>query len=113
MISFQSIAEEYVTFLAEESAQEGTVCKITADASVGACASGDAFCGVCGAIRGGHAGVKLHGYARLPYSGAAPQLGYTLLAADGTGGVKASESGERSCLVVEVDSEGKTVGLFL
>ncbi len=114
MISFQSMADTYVTFEAAKSAQEGAVCKLTANATVGACVAGDAFCGVCGSIRNGHAGVQLRGYVELPYSGStAPSLGMTQLAADGAGGVKVAESGGRSCLVVKVDSEEQMAGLFL
>lgn len=45
-ISFEAIAERYVTFLAGNTAAEGKLCKVTANGTVGACAGGDDFCGV-------------------------------------------------------------------
>lgn len=113
-ISFEAIDGQYVTFAAAADAAKDAVCKITANGTVGACDDGDAFCGVCEELRGGAAAVQMGGYAELRYSGdTAPALGYVALAADGTGGVKAATSGGRSCLVVRVDSTGKTVGVFL
>ena len=50
------------------------------------------------------------------YSGnTVPTAGWISLTADGSGGVKVPGSGEkgRECLVVQVDSQEKTVGLFL
>ena len=47
------------------------------------------------------------------YSGSsAPTVGWSGLAADGSGGVKASSAG-RSYLVVDVDTSGKTVTFAL
>ena len=46
------------------------------------------------------------------YTGGAPALGWSGLAADGAGGVKSSESG-REFLVVDVDTSAQTVTFAL
>ena len=120
-ISFGAIGERYVTFLAGSGAEAGVLCKVTGNAEVGACASGDCFCGVVTQVRGGTASVLMGGYVELPYTGTAPAAGFAELVADGAGGVRvpaaatASKPAEmgRSYLVVRVDTAGKTVGLFL
>ena len=56
--------------------------------------------------------MTMGGYVELHYTGAAPTVGYAALAADGSGGVKVLEDG-REYLVVSVDTEAQTVGLFL
>ena len=83
-ISFKGIGDQYVTFSAAGTAE----------------------------LRFGTAGVTMGGYVELHYTGAAPTVGYTALAADGSGGVKVLEGG-REYLVVSVDTEAQTVGLFL
>ncbi|MBQ7255233.1 MAG: hypothetical protein IJS31_03180 [Oscillospiraceae bacterium] len=112
MITFDSIHADSVTFEAASGFAGGAVCKITANGTVGACSAGDFFCGVAGTPRKGCVGVQMSGYAVLPYTGSAPALGNTVLAANGSGGVKAADSG-RACCVVTVDTAAKTVGLFL
>ena len=111
-ISFDAIGEKYVTFLAADTAKEGEVCKVSADATVDVCAQGDVFCGVITQARGGTASVLMGGYTELPYSGAAPEVGYGKLSANGEGGVQVSENG-REYLIVRVDSANSTVGLFM
>ncbi|MBQ7566137.1 MAG: hypothetical protein IJT18_03375 [Oscillospiraceae bacterium] len=112
MVKFDSIHSDLVTFAAASGLTAGSVCKVTANGTVGACSAGDAFCGVAGPIRGGMTGVQLHGYLLLPYTGTAPTVGMGVLAANGTGGVKTAESG-RTCCIVSVDTAAKTVGFFL
>lgn len=111
-ISFKGIGDQYVTFSAAGTAELGGVCKISANGTVDKCAAGDAFCGVIAELRFGTAGVTMGGYVELHYTGAAPTVGYAALAADGSGGVKVLEDG-REYLVVSVDTEAQTVGLFL
>jgi hypothetical protein len=57
--------------------------------------------------------VQTEGYVSLPYSGTAPQPGYVSLAADGTGGVKSVATGGRQLLVINVDTDKKTIGFML
>jgi hypothetical protein len=52
----------------------------------------------------------------VPYSGsAAPSLGWNRLVANGSGGMRLAASGEngRACLVVNLNTIDKTMGLFL
>ena len=112
MVKYDSIHSDLVTFAAAGGLTAGSVCKVTANDTVGACSAGDAFCGVAGPVRGGMTGVQLHGYVKLPYTGAAPTVGMGALAANGSGGVKTAESGRTFCIVC-VDTAAKTVGFFL
>jgi len=111
-ISFNAIGRTDVSFADAGTAQAGKVCKVTANGTVGACAEADNFCGVVREVRAGVAAVTMAGYVELPYSGAAPAVGYQTLAADGAGGVKLATGG-RNLLVVQTDSAAKTVGVFL
>ena len=59
--------------------------------------------------------VQMGGFAAVGYSGAAPALGYTALAADGLGGVQSAGEAEGgvSRWVVDRDESGKTVTILL
>lgn len=109
--SFEGIGHMSATFQTD-SQSTGIVCKMTGSAKVGPCADGDAFIGVVESVRMGAAGVQLHGFARVGYTGTAPKVGYAVLAADGQGGVKTNTTG-RTCLVVEVDEGNKTATIEL
>ena len=111
-ISFDAIGERYVTFFAGQTAEDGKLCKMTANGTVGNCAANDDFCGVITQVRGGTASVLMNGYVELPYTGSAPSLGYSVLVAGASDSVKSAESG-KTYLVVNVDTTAKTVGLFL
>lgn len=113
-ISFKAIGQQQVSFLAASTAEAGKVCKMSASGTVDVCAAGDTFCGMITSVRSGIACVSLAGYMELPYSGDdAPAVGYSNLAADGAGGVKAVKTGGRSLLVVSVDSTNNVIGVFL
>lgn len=75
---------------------------------------GTAPVGVALNKRGGYAGVLLKGFTQVKYSGT-PALGWNSLVADGTGGLRPATTGEtgRDCLVVDLNSTDKTMGLFL
>ena len=111
-ISFNSIGEKYVTFLAADSAKKGEVCKMSASGTVAGCEEDDEFCGLVKDLEDGYAGVQLGGYVELPCSGTLPSVGYAILAADGNGGVAEAETG-KTCLVVFTDSTAGVIGLFL
>ena len=111
-ISFGSIGEKYVTFLAADSAKKGEVCKVSANGTVAGCEEDDEFCGLVRELEGGHAGVQLGGYMEVACSGTLPSVGYAILAADGNGGVAEAETG-KTCLVVFADSTAGVIGLFL
>ena len=109
-LSFDSIGQWCATFACGEGVAENQPVKIGAPAAAAKCADGDAFCGMAVSVaHGGDAcSVQLGGMVTLGYSGAAPAVGYTGLAADGTGGVKADAAG-RARLVADVDTAAKTV----
>ena len=119
-VSFHGIGQWFVTFLAPAVGEgetcktvEGTVVKIGGQGTVAACSAGDAFCGVI--VAGGKDGlcsVQMGGFATLPYTGTAPALGLTALAADGSGGVKSLETG-KEYWVVASDETAQTVTILL
>ena len=106
-VCFEDIGHMSATFAAQ-SGEGGQPVKVSGNGVVSACADGEVFCGVMESLRGGYAGVQLHGFVTLPYSGTAPTLGFNTLVANGNGGVKAA-SGGRAHLVVSVDSAVKCV----
>lgn len=109
-VSFDDIHSVAATFAAQEGVVSGQVVKITANGQVGPCTAGEKFCGV--ALSGApFAGVQVKGFATVKTTGAVA-LGWTKLAADGTGGVKAAELG-REYLVAEADSTAGTAVLYL
>ena len=66
--------------------------------------------------RSNHAAVQIRGYVRVKYSGSpAPVLGWNRLVTDGAGGLRPEQTGEtgRACLAVNLNTEEKTMGLFL
>lgn len=112
-ISLNGFGETAATFEAAEGTAAGAPVKLTGNGVVGPCEAGDDFCGIALGVRGGFAAVQLAGYARLPFSGEAPQVGFRQLSASGAGGVQASASGGRSLLVTDVDEAGGTLGIIL
>ncbi|MBR5773893.1 MAG: hypothetical protein IKY44_03475 [Clostridia bacterium] len=111
-VSFSGFNEKSATFNCAQDVEAGKAVKVSANGTVSACKNGDVFCGVATSVRGECAAVQLAGYIRMPYSGSAPALGYTALAANGNGGVAVNEGG-RSCLVTDVDTTDGTVGFML
>ena len=111
--SYEGIGQWCATFAGSQ-AEEGQVVKLTAGKTVGPCAAGDGFCGmVLSVSRGGDAcTVALGGMVTAGYTGTAPELGWSILVGDGSGGVKTAATG-RSYLVVDVDSTAKTVTFAL
>ena len=112
-ISFEGIGQWAATFACGETAV-GQVVKVSGNGEVAACADGDSFCGVVVYLArdGAACSVALGGMVRVPYTGTAPTVGWTGLAADGAGGVKVLTTG-RSYLVADVDAAGKTVTFAL
>ena len=107
-VSYEGIGQWAATFTCADVA-EGQVVKISGNGEVAPCADGDKFCGVVISVgRDGMAcAVAMGGMVTVPYTGSAPALGWTGLAGDGQGGVKAAEG--RDYLVADVDESGKTV----
>ena len=48
----------------------------------------------------------------MHYTGTAPSVGHTVLAANSTGGVKTATNGGE-CLVIDVDTSDNTVGFII
>lgn len=111
-ISFHGIGQECATFLSA-TAQEGHVVKISGRGTVDACSAGEDFCGVALCRRDGACTVQIGGFVTVSYTGAAPTVGWTALAADGAGGVKAMETGGKVYLAADVDTTAKTVTIKL
>lgn len=106
---FEGVGQWAATFSAD-GVTEGAVVKPCDSGGVSACAEGDAFCGVAIYVgRDGRAcSVQLGGMATAAYSGAAPEVGHGILAADGNGGVKTAASGEKYWIVA-VDTDAGIV----
>lgn len=111
--SYEGIGQWAATFACDQ-VNLGEMVKVSGNGTVSACADGDDFCGMVLTVgRDGSAcAVALGGMVTVGYTGTAPALGWTALAADGNGGVK-SASGGRNHLVVEVDTSGSTVTFAL
>lgn len=88
-VAFNGIDSLVVTFRAEDTAAAGVPAAMSGNDTVGKAAAGAAPVGIV--------------------------LGFASLVADGSGGLRAAGTGEtgRNCLVVSVDTTGKTMGLFL
>ena len=115
-ISYRGIGQMCATFACGDTMAEGKPVKVSADSTAAVCAAGDAFCGVCAAVgRAGDAcSVQLRGFVTVPYTGtAAPAVGYSRLAANGTGGIKTGAETDRAYLVVQVDTTAKTATIML
>ena len=82
---------------------------------VAECAAGEPFCGAAVFAGGDACTVQMGGFVTVGYSGAAPALGYTALAADGLGGVQSAGEAEGgvSRWVVDRDEGNKTVSILL
>ena len=112
-LSYEGIGQWAATFACAE-LTEGELVKISENSAVDACDAGDDFCGmVLSVSRGGDAcSVALGGMVTAGYTGTAPALGWSGLAADGSSGVKVAETG-REYLVVDVDTTAQTVTFVL
>lgn len=112
-ISLNDAGALCVSMEAQEGLKAGDLCKITGNCKVGKAAAGDVAFGLVKLVRDGVATVQVEGYAKLPYSGTAPGLGYTTLAADNAGGMKSVSTGGKAYFVCEVDTTAGRLGLLL
>lgn len=111
-VAFYGTQETVLSFEAGTNVTAGYPVVISDNNQVADAGDGKLPVGVALHVRNDIAAVQVKGYVELSYSGAAPGLGWTNLAADGQGGVKTLAAGH-CCLVVSVDSDAKTVGLYL
>ena len=111
-ISMQGIGAQCLTAKKGTAAPAGYPCHFSANDTVANAASNGAFSGVVAGVRGDLVTVQYRGFVTLAYSGTAPSVGYGILVADGSGGVKGAQSGD-SYLIVNVDTTAKTVCVLL
>ena len=105
-ISFQGIGQVCATFLCGTVA-EGQLVKVSGRGTVAACGDGDSFCGVAVCKKDDACAVQ------VGYSGTVPAVGWSALAANGSGGVKSVSTGGQTLLVVDADTTAKTVTILL
>ena len=111
-ISMQGIGAEFLTAKKGTAATAGYPCHFSANDTVANSASAAAFSGVVAGVRGSLVTVQYKGFVTVPYSGTAPSVGYGILVADGSGGVKSAQSGN-SYLIVNVDTTAGKLCLLL
>lgn len=109
---FTGFNTKEVTLFCNTATDVGAVVKLYEAGMVTNAGADEKFCGVCTAIRNTYASVVMAGYATATYSGTAPTVGYCMLASDGDGGVKISDSG-REYLVVGVDTANSTIEFII
>ena len=115
-ISFNGIRDK-ATFTASSltyGTDEGKVCKVTANQTVGLCADGNRFHGVIETIERDSAVcvVRKTGYSTLDYTGTDPSAGIVKFSADASGGIKVDAATGQEYLVVDVDTTAKRVPRF-
>lgn len=114
--SYDGIGQWAATFACQDSdnLQAGSLVKISDNATISSCSDNDRFCGsVLSISRDQNAcAVILDGIITANFSGTAPTVGWSGLAANGTGGVKSAASAH-PYLVIDVDDTAKTVTFLL
>lgn len=106
-ISYEGIGHVSVTF-PTDGCNLWEVCRFDSDGLIAPCEAGETFIGIVESDSNRTAGVQIHGFAKVEYTGTTPEPGYVKLCADGNGGVCMNENG-REYLVVEVDEAANTV----
>ena len=104
--------QQTLTMQASSAIDAGAPVKLTGNYTVSPCDANDAFCGVALSCREDLCAVQCSGSVTLPYSGTAPEVGFAVLACDGSGKVKTAESGT-NVLIVAVDTVRGTVTCIL
>ena len=112
-IFLNGIDAKYITMEAGDKLTPGKVCYTTKNCTADDAPEDESFLGVTKAVRGDLATVQIAGFITLPFSGNIHAPGFHYLCADNKGGVKVAELGGREYLVVEIDEQAGTVGLFL
>ena len=107
-VSFNGFNSTALTFRCADEIAKLYPVKITDDATVAPCNSGDQFIGFCLDSDKENATVQMSGYVKTTYSGTVPVLGRAKLVADASGGVKTNTSGVE-CIVLAVNSTDSTV----
>ena len=110
-VSFHGIGQVCATFLGDGT--EGQVVKMSGKGTVAACSAGESFCGVALCAKDDACAVQVAGFVTGGYSGTVPAVGWSALAANGSGGVKSVSTGGQTLLVVDADTTAKTVTILL
>lgn len=111
-ISMQGIGAACLSAKKGTAVTAGYPCHFSANDTVTNSAANGAFSGVAVGIRGSLVTVQYQGFVTVSYSGTAPTVGYGILVADGSGGVKSAQAGN-SYLIVNVDTTAGTLCLLL
>ena len=112
-VSFKGINEQVVTFKTEEELAVGTLVTVSDNGTVGPCAANGKIVGVVVSSRESIAAVQISGFVTLPYSGSAPALGVTAIAAASDTKIKADATNGKLVTVVETDTAALTAGILL
>lgn len=112
-VGFKGFKEQVLTFLAASEIAAGSPVTVADTGLISNSAADDEFAGV--ATQGGEkfAPVMISGYTKLSYTSGTPKCGWQYITADGSGGVKIASSGKKARLVVEIDTDNKTIGVIL
>lgn len=114
-VAFNGMENQVVTFRAE-TGEAGDVVAMEYNDQVTTASDGTAPVGILLNKRCDYGAVQIKGFVQVSYSGsAAPSLGWNSFVADGEGGLRLAADGEtgRPCLVVNLNTYSKIVGLFL
>ena len=112
-VSFKGINEQVVTFRTDEELAAGTLVTVSDNGTVSACPANGKIVGVVVSCRGNLAAVQISGYITLPYSGSAPALGVTAIAAASDTKIKADSTNGKLVTVLEADTAALTAGILL
>ena len=118
-ISFEGIGQVAATFAVTQTEAKplaiGMAVALTAADTVSFGTAGAAPCGVIVALDGDDkAAVQVDGFVQVAYNGStARTVGWGTLGVDGNGGVQVVSTGGRSCMIVSVDTVGKTAVIKL
>ena len=112
-VGFKGFKEQVLTFLAAEPVTAGCPVTVADSGLISNSKADEEFAGI--ATQGGDkfAPVMISGYTKLSYTAGTPKCGWQYLTADGSGGVKIAASGKQARLVVEIDTDQKTIGVIL
>lgn len=112
-VSFGGIGEVVATFKTSGTVKKGNLVKLSANATVAACAADDRICGVAiYAAADGFASVQLKGAVTVTYSGTAPTVGYNKLLASAADKIAVDADGF-DALVLSVDTTAKTAVIVM
>ncbi|MEG1447900.1 MAG: hypothetical protein RR048_02215 [Oscillospiraceae bacterium] len=111
-ISLQGYNNKYVTMKIKTGAEVGNAMDITENNTASKAADGKAPIGKLVSQNGEYGLIQTSGAIEFPFSGTSPSFGYTTIACDGLGGIKASATG-RPVIVSEVNETAKTAIVIL